>query len=89
MSEPWRVLLVEDSAGDAALIERALAKSGYAVYSERVVNAQEMLAALAKQPWDVIIADYRLPEFGAPSALSHLAGKRPGHSLHRGVRGDG
>ena len=72
MSEPLRVLLVEDSAGDAALIERTLTKSGYTVYSERVVNAQEMRAALAKQPWDVIIADYRLPEFGAPSALSIL-----------------
>jgi two-component sensor histidine kinase len=67
-----RVLHVEDSLGDAALTERALTKAGYDVDSERVVNAQEMLAALAKQSWDLIIADYRLPEFDAPSALSLL-----------------
>jgi two-component sensor histidine kinase len=36
------------------------------------MDAREMSAALAKQPWDVIIADYRLPEFDAPSALSLL-----------------
>jgi two-component sensor histidine kinase len=72
MGETLRVLQVEDSPGDAALVERTLSKSGCAVYSERVVNAQEMRAALTKQSWDVIIADYRLPEFGAPSALSTL-----------------
>ncbi len=67
-----RVLQVEDSPGDASLTERSLTKAGYTVYSERVVNAAEMLAALAKEPWDMIIADYRLPEFDAPSALALL-----------------
>jgi two-component sensor histidine kinase len=67
-----RVLHVEDSLSDASLTERSLTIAGYDVYSERVVNAREMLAALAKQSWDLIIADYRLPEFDAPSALSLL-----------------
>jgi len=72
MNEPLRVLQVEDSENDAALVERILRKSGCAVYSERVVSGQEMKEALAAQPWDLIVADYRLPEFGAPSALSLL-----------------
>ena len=72
MSDLLRVLQVEDSPSDASLTERSLTKAGYTVYSERVVNAAEMLAALAKQPWDMIIADYRLPEFDAPSALALL-----------------
>jgi two-component sensor histidine kinase len=72
MSEPLRVLHIEDSHSDAAFTDRFLTKAGYAVYSERVVNAQEMQAALAKQPWDLIIADYRLPHFDAASALSLL-----------------
>src|SRR3984885_13545473 len=72
MAEMLRVLQVEDSAGDASLIERMLTKSGYAVYCERVVDAYEMRAALAKQTWDLIIADYRLPAFDAPSALALL-----------------
>jgi two-component sensor histidine kinase len=72
MSEPLHVLQVEDSPSDAALIERTLRKAGYTVYSERVTNAPEMKSALASRLWDVIIADYRLPEFDAPSALSLL-----------------
>ena len=72
MTEQLRILHVEDSLSDAALTERSLTRAGYDVYSERVVNAPEMLAALAKQSWDLIIADYRLPEFDAPSALSLL-----------------
>ncbi len=38
-----------------------------------------MRAALAKHPWDLIIADYRLPEFDAPSALSLL--HESGHDI--------
>ncbi len=72
MSEPLRLLHVEDSLSDAAFTERALTKAGYAVHSERVVNARQMRAALARQSWDLIIADYRLPEFDAPGALSVL-----------------
>jgi len=72
MSEPLRLLHIEDSLSDAALTERSLAKAGYELCSERIMNAHEMKAALARQPWDLIIADYRLPEFDAPAALSVL-----------------
>jgi two-component sensor histidine kinase len=72
MPEPLDVLQVEDSPGDAALIQRTLRRAGYTVYSERVTNARAMKSALASRVWDVIIADYRLPEFDAPSALSLL-----------------
>ena len=79
MSEPLRLLHVEESLNDAALIESTLTKAGYVVYSERVVNSVEMRAALAKQPWDLIIADYRLRQFDAPSALSLL--HQSGHDI--------
>ena len=79
MSEPLRLLQVEDSVIDAALIEGTLTKAGYTVYCERVVNAKEMRAALARQPWDLIIADYRLPHFDAPSALLLL--HQSGHDI--------
>jgi len=72
MSEPLRLLQVEDSLHDAELIERTLTAAGYNVYSERVVNASEMRAALATHAWDLIIADYRLQQFDAPAALSLL-----------------
>jgi two-component sensor histidine kinase len=69
MNQVLRVLQVEESILDASSTERALARAGYTLYSERVVTAAEMRAALAKQPWDVIISDYRLPQLDAPAAL--------------------
>jgi len=72
MNEVLRVLQVENSVVDASFTERALAKAGYTLYSERVVTAAEMRAALAKQSWDVIISDYRLPLLDAPAALTLL-----------------
>jgi len=72
VSERLQVLQIEDSPSDAALIERTLLQAGYSVHSERVMNALEMKTALAKQSWDVVIADYRLPEFDAPAALALL-----------------
>src|SRR5581483_12444336 len=71
MSELLRLLQIEDSETDAALIERSLARAGYTVHSERVIDAAEFKAALVRS-WDVIIADYRLPEFDAPAALALL-----------------
>jgi two-component sensor histidine kinase len=71
-SEILRLLHVEDSAGDAELIEGKLTKAGYTITSERAVNAVEMRRALARTSWDLIIADYNLSQFDAPSALSLL-----------------
>jgi signal transduction histidine kinase len=67
-----RVLEVEDSKSDAALLVRLLQKSGYEVESERVEDAEGMRTALARQPWDVILADHQLPDFGAAEALQIL-----------------
>jgi DNA-binding NtrC family response regulator len=72
MGNPLNVLIVEDSASDAAMMARLLRKAGYDVRDERVETASEMRAALEKQAWDVIICDYRLPQFDAPAALTLL-----------------
>src|SRR6476661_1169287 len=72
MSEILRVLQVEDSESDAALIVRLLEKAGYEVQPERVEDAAAMRAALAGKTWDAIIADYHLPGFDAPAALATL-----------------
>ena len=65
-----RLLIVEDNADDAALLERHLNRSGFAVEAHRVETAERMLAALSES-WDCILADYNLPLFSAPEAL-HL-----------------
>jgi len=72
MMQSLRLLQVEDSAGDAALIARLLEKAGWAVRAERVETADEMKAALARETWDLVIADFTLPSFDAPRALELL-----------------
>jgi two-component sensor histidine kinase len=69
MSETLRVLQVEDSESDAALIVRHLQKAGYTIHATRVDKAEAMKKALAASEWDVIIADYQIPQFGAGEAL--------------------
>jgi phosphoserine phosphatase RsbU/P len=66
---PLRVLVVEDSEDDAELVLWALRRGGYAPMSRRVETAVEMAEALRRGSWDVVIADYAMPHFGALSAL--------------------
>jgi PAS domain S-box-containing protein len=69
--KPLRVLIVEDVDDDAVLIVRLLHKAGFDVSFERVETAASMRSAVARQEWDLVIADFTLPRFGAPAAL-HL-----------------
>jgi PAS domain S-box-containing protein len=66
------ILIVEDSEEDALLIIRQFKKAEYGIISKRVETAYQMQAALREQPWDLVLADYNLPEFDAPSALAVL-----------------
>ncbi len=72
VSRPIRVLLVEDLERDAALLLLELRHGGYEPTYERVETAAAMTAALERQPWDVVIADYMLPGFSGPAALKLL-----------------
>ena len=70
MTTPLRILVVEDSADDAELTILALSRSMEAPDWERVESAEEMRAALAEAPWDVVLSDFSLPGFGAAEALT-------------------
>ena len=70
MTERLRILQVEDSESDAALVLRVLQKAGLDVHSSRVEDAPSLRAALLANPWDAIICDYQLPQFDAPSAFA-------------------
>ncbi len=70
MNDPLKVLLVEDSENDAALLEIELQRAGYAPICHRVESGPEMLAALTTRPWDLIVADYVMPHFNGLEALA-------------------
>jgi PAS domain S-box-containing protein len=67
-----RVLIIEDSESDADLVLRQLRKAGYSITYERVETAEEMKAALNTRLWDIIISDFKLPQFNATNALALL-----------------
>src|SRR5918994_1797897 len=72
MATPLRLILVEDSEDDAALLERELRRGGFTPTVERVETAEAMRAALDRGVWDLVVADYTLPQFNAPAALGVL-----------------
>ncbi|MCE5211469.1 MAG: PAS domain S-box protein, partial [Deltaproteobacteria bacterium] len=67
-----RTLIVDDSEDDVLLIIRELKKGGYNPVYERVETAAKMKKALLENQWDIILCDYRLPKFNAPSAIALL-----------------
>lgn len=75
-----RLLLVEDSADDAALIllQLELAAIWPRIVHRRVETAAALRTALAEESWDVVISDYNLPRFGAEGVLAELAGHDAG-----------
>jgi signal transduction histidine kinase len=70
MNKTLRALIVEDCEYDAELVVDELRRSGYEVVHERVDTAPSFLHALDTSGWDLIIADYSIPGFGAVAALS-------------------
>jgi PAS domain S-box-containing protein len=69
MSDELRILLLEDVADDAELINRELRKSNLAFVSKRVYTRDEFLCALDQFKPDIIISDFTLGEFNALDAL--------------------
>jgi len=72
MSKPLRVLLVEDSERDAALLLLYLRQGGYEPTLRRVQTAFTMKMQLDSAEWDVVISDFNLPGFDAFAALKVL-----------------
>jgi PAS domain S-box-containing protein len=72
MKSHLQVLIVEDVEDDLLLLLRELRRSDYTLDYVRVETADAMQAALDRQAWDIVIADYSLPSFSAPDALKLL-----------------
>ncbi len=75
MSKPLRVLIVEDSVADAELLLYELRQGGYDPTHKVVDAAEAMNDALDRQRWDVVLADYVMPNFGGLAALELLKSK--------------
>src|SRR6059036_1831718 len=69
MPDLVRVLMVEDVADDAALIERELRRAGITGAARRVDSERAYREALQTFAPDMILTDHSLPTFGAADAL--------------------
>jgi len=69
MSQPLRILMVEDSTSDAQLTERELRRGGFDVQSRQVCTAAELTEALTTTLWDIILCDHSMPSFDSAAAL--------------------
>jgi diguanylate cyclase (GGDEF)-like protein len=67
-----RVIVLEDNPDDAELAILELERAGFAPDWRRVQTEEEFLDAL-RQPCDLILADYNLPDFDAITALTRVA----------------
>ena len=65
---PVRILHLEDSAIDHALVQRSLLRSEFLFTITRVETLDEFRDALQQQAIDAIVADYRLRGFTAIDA---------------------
>jgi PAS domain S-box-containing protein len=69
---PLRALIIDDSEDDVLLVVRELKRNGYDLVHEMLDTAGAMKKALEEKQWDVVLCDYKMPAFSAPSAISLL-----------------
>jgi two-component system cell cycle sensor histidine kinase/response regulator CckA len=72
MPQPLKVLIVEDSSADADLLVRSLRQAGFDPDWKRVDTESAFLEQLHDKQLDLVLSDYEMPQFNAPSALELL-----------------
>jgi signal transduction histidine kinase len=65
-----KLLNIEDSESDYALILHHLKKGGISdIHSERIETEEQLREALAREKWNIVISDYNIPGFSPLNAL--------------------
>lgn len=75
MNKNSHILILEDVATDAELIERELRKSDIVFTAKRVETKEAFLKALTEFEPDIVLSDYSLPQFSGLEALRLLKEK--------------
>lgn len=78
LSQPLRVLMVEDVEEDAELIASQITRSGYKATYLRVDTLAKLTEALDGQHWDLILTDYTMPKLTVPMVLKLVRQRSPG-----------
>ena len=78
LNRPVRVLHLEDSAADHALVRLTLRRAGLPHELRQVETLEDFTQCFGRESYDLILADYRLPGFTALDAWS-VVEKQPDH----------
>lgn len=76
MRNSIRLLMIEDSEDDSALLVLLLRQAGYELQSELVDSAANLAKALNNN-WDIIISDHSMPHFSGTEALKMVRAQDP------------
>lgn len=69
---PLRVLLIEHDAGDIELCRQTLRRAGFDPAIRVVSQKEDLPAALRENEFDVVLSDFRMPEWSGMEALEFL-----------------
>jgi PAS domain S-box-containing protein len=69
MKSPLRILHLEDNSADVVLVRDQLNQDGLAAEMTVVIRREEFIRVLNEGKWDLVLADYRLPDFNGLDAL--------------------
>src|SRR5271157_1969716 len=67
-----RALIVEDEPADAELVLRALQQAGFEASADVARTAEEFTDLMRRNPYDVILADYKLPNWNGMESVEVL-----------------
>jgi two-component system cell cycle sensor histidine kinase/response regulator CckA len=70
--KPLRVLLVEDDKADAELIVHGMKQLDWGAHVDVVATRKQFTDRLARHAYDIVLADYRLPNWTGIEALREL-----------------
>jgi CheY-like chemotaxis protein len=77
MSDPWRLLLIDDNPDDRVFVRRALARELDALEVQEAGDAESLARAFEAGPFDVVITDYALGFTDGFIVLDTLKSKWP------------
>lgn len=70
MSEQLNILVIDDSNADFLMVERQLKQNGLTVRCQRVDNLPGLTEAIAVESWDLVLADYSVPQLNFLDTLN-------------------
>ena len=77
MDKVMRILILEDTASDADLMEFELMDAGIAFTVKRAMNEKAFLQGLDEFSPDLILSDYDLPQYTGALALAEAKSRCP------------